>query len=228
MWRAVLIFLIPAVVIHIVAANKEFFAIAFTILAIAWILNYSRRQYQLEQHEATRKNIEKEESERRAKLRDSDVQDVFYEYKIDRHGNETLAMRYGIPNLKKVTEPYYYTGKGGVRIEDPTRARTRTVDANTIRLRKEGKVPGARDRYYVSLADFRGRKAIAVIEKGTEYVKTFYPIKMKKINGKECWCEDKDWFDVHHDFETTLKGNSFLSLAEIAKIHIEKIVGYKS
>ena len=68
------------------------------------------------------------------------------------------------------------------------------------------------DLYEVKLSDYRNRKAKAVIEVGTEYVKTFYPM-------------EESWFKKHADLETTLKGNGSFTLKELATFHIQKAVG---
>ena len=62
--------------------------------------------------------------------------------------------------------------------------------------------------YEVELISFGLRRAIAIIEPGTEYVKTFYPI-------------ETDWFERNKKLESLLKNNRGLSLADVAKFHIE-------
>jgi hypothetical protein len=64
----------------------------------------------------------------------------------------------------------------------------------------------------VLLSDFRDRKARAIIEAGTEYVKTFYPL-------------DDEWFKKYADLEETLKGNNSFTLKELAIFHVQKTVG---
>ncbi|MCG6558260.1 heme biosynthesis HemY N-terminal domain-containing protein [Ruegeria sp. 1NDH52C] len=154
---------------------------------------------------------QKEKEIAKAKLRDSDIQPEPYTYEIGRHANETLAMRYGIANTVVEVTPYFYYAKGGAKIRNPDRDTKRTVDGRTIKLRKLEKVIGKEDQYIVELSDFRNRKAIAVIEKGTEYVKTFLPI-------------DKDWFEKHSKLEVLLKGNKTMRLSEIAKTHRDYIL----
>lgn len=139
----------------------------------------------------------KEASKQRAKLaedarrsfRDADQQDKPYRYHIGRHANETLALRYGIANLDGVD------GRGH--------------PAKFIELRKLERV--ANNIYLVELADFRNRKAKAVIEVGTEYVKTFLPMS-------------EDWFSKYASLEEALKGNKTMSLKDIARFHVEKVV----
>ena len=115
-------------------------------------------------------------------LRDADAQDSPYHYQIGRHANETLALRYGLVNAKGNKE------------------------ADTIQLRKLKKIKT--DFYKVELPTFGKRNAIAVIEPGTDYVKTFYPT-------------EEDWFTTHAKLETLLKNNGGLGLSDIAKYHIE-------
>lgn len=122
--------------------------------------------------------------------RDLDVQSKSYNYKIGRHANETLALRYGIANIKR-------DGR-------------RTYDSQNIRLKKTKKI--GLSKYIVELSDFRNRKACAIIEKGTEYVKTFLPL-------------DDSWFEKNKDLEMVVKGNRTMLLSEIARLHIDKTVG---
>jgi len=68
--------------------------------------------------------------------------------------------------------------------------------------------------YEVLLVDYRNRKARAIIEKGAEYIKTFYPLNDK-------------WFDLHEDLELTLKGNGTFTLKELATFHVSKTVEKK-
>ena len=70
----------------------------------------------------------------------------------------------------------------------------------------------SKDLYEVLLTDFRDRKARAIIETGTEYVKTFYPL-------------DDGWFEKYADLEETLKGNNSFTLKELAKKKKKKAVG---
>lgn len=115
-------------------------------------------------------------------LRDADIQEEAYTYQIGRHANETLALRYGLVNAK-----------GNKELSD-------------IKLRKLVKLQDA--HYEVELISFGSRRAIAIIEPGTEYVKTFYPV-------------ETDWFERNKKLENLLKNNKGLSLSDIAKFHIE-------
>ena len=176
--------------------------------------------------EARRKREEEEEKKRehqqqqeiwslalereRLEHRDSDVQDVPYSYEIGKHANEALAIRYGIANLEKKTKEYWFFAKGGERKRNPERDTYYYEPANTIRLRKLRKI--GESKYLVAMEKFRDRQAVAIIEKGTEFVKTFYPM-------------DESWFKLHADLELTLKGNGSFSLKELATFHIQKAVG---
>lgn len=170
-----------------------------------------------EQAEAEAKEKrEREEAERQKKEferqqhRDGDQQETPYTYQIGKHGNESLAIRYGIANQERKVKEYWYYAKGGEQKRNPDRDKVYYEPANKIRLQKTRKV--SKDLYEVLLTDFRDRKARAVIETGTEYVKTFYPI-------------DDSWFEKYADLEETLKGNNSFTLKELATFHIQKAVG---
>lgn len=115
---------------------------------------------------------------------DANKQDIPCIYQVGRHANETLAIRYGIANLDNNV----------------------TKEANKIRIQKTRKVK--KDIYEVLLTDFRNRKALAVIEQGTRYIKTFLPLDSKK------------WFSEHKELELTLKGNKSFTLKELATFHV--------
>lgn len=177
-----------------------------------------RRQKERDESRAEERSRQKErdESENRRKEaerqqhRDSDQQVRPYTYKIDRHGNEALAIRYGIANQEKKIEPYTYYKKGGELARNPSRDKVYYAPASTISLQKTKRVRDS--QYEVLLTDYRDRKAIAVIEIGTEYVKTFLPMQ-------------DEWFKKHADLELTLKGNGSFSLKELANFHILKTIG---
>mgnify|MGYP004358955911 FL=1 len=141
---------------------------------------------------------------------DQDVHSRPYEYKTGRHANETLAIRYGIANLEKKTKEYWYYARGGERKRNPDRDRIYYAPAETIKVQKTKRLKD--DQYEVLLTDFRNRKAKAIIEPGTDYVKTFYPMS-------------EDWFDKYANLETVLKGNSSFSLKELATFHVQKVIG---
>ncbi|MEW6488707.1 MAG: hypothetical protein AB1578_12445 [Thermodesulfobacteriota bacterium] len=175
----------------------------------------SRRQQEQEKAEAEARKTREEADKLRMALehqrhRDGDKQDTPYTYQIGKHGNESLAIRYGIANQEKKVREYWYYAKGGERKRNPDTDTIYYEPATTIRLQKTGRVGD--NLYDVRLTDFRNRKAKAVIEVGTEYVKTFYPL------------EDR-WFERHADLETTLKGNGSFTLKELATFHVQKVVG---
>ena len=124
-------------------------------------------------------------AQQRQQHRDSDRQESSYTYVIGRHANETLALRYGLANTNYTTE-------------------NKTIRIRKIKLIKE-------DFYEVELSDFGDRKAVAVIEKGTEYVKTFYPLS-------------ETWFAENNQLESLLKNNRGLSISDIAKYHIDTML----
>ena len=149
------------------------------------------------------------EQARRDAYRDSEVQTSPYTYQIGRHANEALAIRYGIANQERKTTEYWYFGPGGVKTRNSERDTYFFEPSRTIRIQKIAKLD--RDLYEVFLSDFRNRRAKAVIEVGTEYVKTFYPLS-------------DDWFDRNGHLETTLKGNGSFTLKELAEFHVLKAV----
>lgn len=166
------------------------------------------------------KNKKEAEAERVRlnKLRDSDIQSEPYTYQIGRHGNQTLAIRYGIVNTKRITVPYFYYAKGGVKKRNPDRDKTRIVDANLITLRKLGRLQGEKNMYLVELKDFKNKKAIAIHIKGDEFIKTFYPINHGK-NGV-----DTQWWRRHPELERALKDNKSFTLKDMARFHVDKTV----
>lgn len=170
--------------------------------------------------EERRKKAESEEAEKIAAIaaikrqelehqqtRDADRQESPYAYQIGQHGNESLAIRYGIANQERKVKEYWYYAKGGERTHNPDRDRVYFEPATTIRLQKTQKL--GKDLYEVLLTDYRNRKAKVIIEVGTEYVKTFYP-------------SEESWFEKHADLEKTLKGNGTFSLKELATFHVQK------
>jgi hypothetical protein len=138
-----------------------------------------------EQEELERKRIleekRKKEELERIDLRDSDCQD----------------------------EPYTYEVKGIHPNEQFAIRYGIANNSDKIKLRKLKKLQ--KDYYEVELTDYRDRHARVVIEKGTEYVKTFLPL-------------DDEWFKKHVDLELTLKGNGSFTLKELATFHVQKII----
>ena len=164
----------------------------------------ARAKKELEEAERRREELE------RQRHRDADQQVTPYTYKIGKHGNESLAIRYGIANQERKVKEYWYYAKGGEQKRNPSRDRVLYEPANAIRLQKTRRI--SKDLYEVLLTDFRDRKARAVIEPGADYVKTFYPL-------------DDDWFVKNSDLEEALKGNNSFTLKELATFHIQKAVG---
>ena len=156
-------------------------------------------------NEAERKELE------RCRHRDADKQDTPYTYEIGKHGNAALALRYGIVNQERKIKEYWYYESGGGRARNSDRDKVFYEESKTINIQKTKKVGS--DMYEVILPDFKNRKAKAIIEAGTEYVKTFYPL------------DEKGWFQKHADLETVLKDNGAFTLKELAKFHIDKTVG---
>lgn len=160
--------------------------------------------------------MEREKAENRRKEferqqhRDGDQQATPYTYQIGKHGNESLAIRYGIANQERKVKEYWYHAQGGEQKRNPDRDKVFYEPAGTIRLQKTRKV--GEDLFEVLLTDFRDRKARAIIEVGTEYVKTFYP-------------PNDSWFEKHADLEEALKGNNSFTLKELATFHVQKAVG---
>lgn len=126
-----------------------------------WLENYKERGEHwaataLARAERSRLEAVRAESAAReaelAKLRDADIQDEPFRYKVDRHALETLAIRYGIPHV-------HADGS----------------EKESILVRKIS--PSANpDRFRAVLPDYRNREVDVIIEKGTGYVKTFLPI----------------------------------------------------
>jgi hypothetical protein len=146
----------------------------------------------------------------RQQFRDASQQSSPYTYQIGKHGNESLAIRYGIANQVRKVKEYWFYAPGGERKRNPDRDRIFYEPASTIRVQKTRRLSA--DLYEVLLSDHNNRKAKAIIEAGTEYVKTFYPL-------------DDEWFSQHADLEETLKGNGTFSLKELATFHVQKAVG---
>ena len=145
-------------------------------------------------------------------LRDADIQDKAYKYEIGQHANEALALRYGLVNNKKIIERGYVYERGGEKVHAPEKDKTRYVPAANIRVQKIEKL-GA-NKFRVKLPDFGNREAVAIHEKGTNYIKTFYPL-------------DDTWFEENINLELALKNNSAFTLKELAKFHVDAIISGK-
>lgn len=121
---------------------------------------------------------------------DQDYHEFPVKYKIGRHAKETLALRYG-----------------GIIAGD---------EIIVKKIRPAGMYISDKDEeefqkncYLLEIFELRNRKALGIIEKGTNYIKTFMPM-------------EKDWFNINMDIELILKGNSKFSIKEIAEFHIIK------
>lgn len=183
-------FAVPATMIlsHLLAAAQEkYHLLQRQKIESARKLEERARMVERQKVESARKLAERT---RLIEMRDADVQDTAYRYEIGRHARETLALRYGIPH---VNQEYGQKGR----------------ELDTILIRKIRSLEA--DRYEVILPEYRDRKAIAVIEKGTEYVKTFYPQDGSK------------WWDRNGDWEEVLKGNSGFTIKDMARMHIERL-----
>ena len=188
------------------------------LLVVAFLF-YLRRVATIEENRKKRKLLDAIRAREDEILRrDSDVQSEPYTYEIGRHGNETLALRYGIANTKLETTPFYYYAKGGVKTRNADRDQKKVIDAKSISLRKMKKLSKPENAYLVELTDFRERKAIAIHKNGDDFIPTFYPLDVKKNDV------DEGWFDRNVELEAVLKGNRSMTLKEIAKFHIDKTV----
>jgi len=145
--------------------------------------------------ERNKREAEEKEALLRQKERDKDTHEMPCVYEIGRHANETLALRYGIANTKNDKE------------------------LRSIRMKKIKPLTSEPNAYLVELTDYRDRYAVAIHEKGTAYIPTFYPLDRKSNDI------DRDWFDRNEEVELVLKGNSSMTIKEIAKFHIDKTIG---
>lgn len=153
--------------------------------------------------------LREEQRAARAQHRDAETQETPFEYRVGRHANEALAIRYGIANQVTETIEGFYYAKGGIKRRDSSRDRVRYVPATKIAIMKVEKV--GESKYRALLPSYRNREVIVVIEEGKEYVKTFLP-------------KDQNWFKQFAQLEETLKGNGSFNLKELARFHIEKAV----
>jgi hypothetical protein len=152
--------------------------------------------------EARRKETEERErlqaeSERiRCEWRDADSQDTPYEYECVGHPNRTLALRYGISNHAS--------------------AEGHWQELRRIKLRKLQQLHTDEEgaHYLAELPAFGNRQVRVVIQPGTDYVKTFYPMS-------------KDWFERHKDLEMILKDNPTFTLKELATFHVQAVLNAK-
>ena len=156
------------------------------------------RQASAEDKDAKEKNRLAEVERKRQAERDLDTHFGPVMYEVGRHANETLALRYGIANVKNSKD---------------------TSGKSKIYLRKIKGLDTEPNAFLVELTDFRNRRAIAIHEQGKPYIPTFFPLDVTTEDV------DKSWFKRNRELELVLKGNSTMSIKEIAKFHIEKTVG---
>tara|TARA_Y100001933_G_scaffold264477_2_gene330317 strand:- start:1634 stop:2329 length:696 start_codon:yes stop_codon:yes gene_type:complete len=209
-WRWLLLIIALALTINGIQSHPYITAIVWGLFIVMGIAGYIWEKAELENQKKAKKKARKEAAMKMQREMDQDVHSRPYEYKTGRHANETLAIRYGIANLEKKTKEYWYYARGGERKRNPDRDRIYYAPAETIKVQKTKRLKD--DQYEVLLTDFRNRKAKAIIEPGTDYVKTFYPMS-------------EDWFDKYANLETVLKGNSSFSLKELATFHVQKVIG---
>jgi cell division protein FtsB len=191
---------IPLIIWLVYSFPNEALGLAFIVLVIISVLReLESKKQKTKNAEATRNMLKRhaEDLEMKACFQsklDADQQEEPFLYEIGRHANETLAIRYGIANLEKDSGNYPSQYKEAIKIQ----------------LQKKRKV--RENIYEVLLTDFRGRKAHAVIEPGTRYIKTFLPIDPER------------WFKEHKTLEETLKGNSTMDLKELASFHVQSVL----
>ena len=208
-FKSVLIFLIGLVIVG--ASDPELWniirivlilliALAIIALVIRDVIESSKRRAKLaelkrmqEAAELEHKAAELEHKAaelRRIAHRDADSHDRPYVYQCVGHPNQTLAIRYGIANYQRASQ------------EGPFGAE--------IALRKVEKVAVDEDgsHYIAELPDFGNRRVRVVIQPGTEYVKTFYPMS-------QTWFQEFGWL------EDILKDNPTFDLKELATFHVQ-------
>ena len=190
----VVVIIVAGILIYIYFEQIVFYGSIAIGIAIGIYIIYQIIKWNLRNNakfkEAERQRVEAErqfvETEKirveKERYRDADEQQTPYEYQIGRHAQEALAIRYGIAH-----------------------------NGNKILLRKVNKIKNEAAKYYVELTRNGARLAIAVIEPGTEFVKTFYPL-------------DKDWFNQYEDLELTLKHNGSFSLEKLAEFNVNAIL----
>jgi len=193
--------------------SDEFIAISwlafyYVILPISGF--YVIKSY-LSYRENTLQNKQKLEELKRERILEENRKNEKLERKRileEKHKKEELE-RINLRDSDCQDEPYTYEVKGTHPNEQFAIRYGIANNSNKIRLKKLKKLQN--DYYEVELTDYRDRHAIVVIEKGTEYVKTFLPM-------------DNEWFKKHEDLELTLKGNGSFTLKELATFHVQKII----
>ena len=138
----------------------------------------------------------------RQRHRDADYQDSPYTYEVGRHANEALAIRYGIANQElQIAEDHRFSNSS-LHSRNVHPDMEHWIPSRTITIQKLE--PLGNNQFIAALTDHGNRKVRVVIEKGTEYVKTFLPI-------------DDAWFETHRKLEETLKHNNSFTLRKVCK-----------
>jgi hypothetical protein len=186
----------------------EVFLILTSICLVFWIFFWEAP------NAAKKKALQDNQEEQRvAQIRDADTQSEYFIYRTDKHANEALAIRYGIANTEDKMRGYIYHGPGGVKMRNEEEDTIIKKPANSISLKKTKLV--RENLYAVKLENFGDREALAIIEPGTDYVKTFYPL-------------NNSWFEENEALENCLKDNGTFSLRELAHFHVNALINQKS
>ena len=145
--------------------------ILFFFIALNWSkITEEAERSRIEQEKKDRELLLAEQEKRRIlemeriKKRDADTQASPYQYECKGHPNITLAIRYGIANLKADNEL--------------------AGEAKFIKLQKIKKIKDNAEgnHYLAKLVDFGNREVVVIIKLGSEYVQTFYPISESWFN----------------------------------------------
>ena len=222
---------IKAIVITILVALGAIYENLDAIIAISWLalyyvvlpisvlyiiksyLSYKEKiqQNTQKQEMLERERIQKQEMLERERIleekRNKEKLERFRIIEEKRKQKELDRIRLRDSELQEI--PYIY--ESGTHANEALAIRYGIANPEfKIQLRKIKKLKDS--HYKVELIDFRNRHAVAVIETGTEYVKTFMPIN------------DTEWFEKHKDLELVLKGNGSFSLKELATFHVQKTI----
>lgn len=173
------------------------------------IIDEERKQQELKRRRILDEKRKQEELERKRILEEKRKQEELERKRIleEKRKKEELE-RINLRDSDCQDEPYTYEIQKHPNEQFAIRYGIAN-NSNKIRLKKLKKLK--KDYYEVELTDYRNRHAIVIIEKGKEYVKTFYPM-------------DNEWFENHKDLELTLKGNGTFTLKELATFHVQKII----
>lgn len=213
-----LVFNVISLVFNVIFFDYIYVTLTVTSLGFFYFLKMNRDKERRHKAAAQAARIEQDRLEA---LRDSDQQSEPYTYEIGTHGNQTLAIRYGIANTAVETIPYYYFAKGGVKTRNYDRDRKKVVNSDNIKLKKVKRLKGE-NQFLVMLSGFKNRKAIAIHVTGEEYIRTFYPIHVSLDDV------DHEWWQRNPELEAVLKDNKTFTLKEMAKFHVDKTVPFRS